>query len=151
MPARVRLGKRARGDRPGVRHEGEQGLHEDRRRLHACARALSVSELQPQKPDRKTLILVGKHFAKGLPVHRSIPGRLRKLGEPAAGAKAWDAIRSLALEDNTIAIAQVSDALAGDAKAFVSTVHRLQSLHKQLVAKALASGFSKSTPCGDSF
>jgi hypothetical protein len=27
----------------------------------------------PAKPDRKTLVLVGKHFAKALPVRRTIP------------------------------------------------------------------------------
>jgi hypothetical protein len=104
-----------------------------------------------EKPDHKTSVLVGKHFAKGLPVHRKIPAQLRKLGEPAAGAKAWDAIRSLALQDNAVGIRQVSDALAGNTKAFVATVHRLQDLHKQIVKEALAAGFRKSTPCGDAF
>jgi hypothetical protein len=65
----------------------------------------------PFRPDRKTLLLVGKHFAKALPIRRAIPRQLRSLGEPTTGKQAWDAIRTLALQANTVAVKQVAVAL----------------------------------------
>jgi hypothetical protein len=105
----------------------------------------------PTKPDPKTLVLVGEHFAKGLPIRRAIPGQLRKLGEPAAGKQAWDAIRSLALRENAVAIDQVSAALASSTKAFVASLKQLDRLHAAITRKAIAAGFPKTTACGELF
>ena len=100
------------------------------------------------KPDPKTLPLVGKHFAKALPIRRVIPRQLRGLGEPTTGKQAWDAIRALLLRDNAVAIKQVSAALASDSKAFVVTVKQTGRLHNTIVAKAVAAGFPKTSACG---
>jgi hypothetical protein len=102
----------------------------------------------PTKPDHKTLLLVGKYFAKALPLRRAIPGEFRGLGEPAVGTAVWDAIRSLVIEDNAVAIKQVAAAQAGDAKTFVSTYHRLRALDRRITIKASTSGFPQDTPCG---
>jgi hypothetical protein len=105
----------------------------------------------PFRPDRKTLLLVGKHFAKALPIRRAIPRQLRNLGEPATGKHAWDTIRTLALQENTLAIKQVAAALALNSKAFVSTVKQTQQLHNTIERQATAAGFPKTTACGEVF
>ena len=109
------------------------------------------SNFDPTKPDLKTLPLVGKYFAKALPLRRPIPGELRGLGEPTTGKQAWDAIRSLALRANAAAITQVSAALASNSKAFVATVNQITQLHNAIVAKATAAGFPKNSACGQTF
>ncbi len=117
----------------------------------ALGKPFPFSNFDPAHPDSKTLVKVGKYFSKALPVHRKIPARLRALGEPAQGRSAWDTIRSLALEDNTVAIEQVAAALAGNKKTFVATYKRLVRLHGQITKDAAAAGFPKSTPCADTF
>ena len=102
----------------------------------------------PTRPDLATLPKVGRHFAKGESIRRAIPGRLRGLGEPAAGRRPWDAIRTLALQENAASIDQISAALASDATAFVATVNRIQTLQDTIHSKATAAGFPKSTACG---
>ena len=102
-------------------------------------------------PDLKTLPLVGKHFAKALPIRRAIPAELRSLGEPATGKQAWDAIRTLALQENAAGIKQVSVALASNAKGFVATVNQIHRLHNSTGGKATAAGFSKTSACGQTF
>lgn len=102
-------------------------------------------------PDLKTLPLVGKHFAKALPIRRAIPAELRGLGEPTTGKQAWDAIRSLALQVNATGIKQVSVALASNAKGFVPTVSQMHRLHNAIVAKAITAGFAKTSACGETF
>ena len=86
-----------------------------------------------------------------MPIRRAIPAELRGLGEPATGKQAWDAIRSLALQENAAGIKQVSVALASDAKAFVATVNQIHSLHNAAGGKATAAGFSKTSACGQTF
>jgi hypothetical protein len=105
----------------------------------------------PLEPDPKTLPRVGKHFAKALPIRRAIPDQLRGLGEPTSGKQTWDAIRSLALQENTAGIKQVSAALASNAKAFVVTVKQIDQLQHAIKARAAAAGFPKSSPCGKIF
>jgi len=102
-------------------------------------------------PDLKTLPLVGKHFANALPIRRAIPAELRGLGEPTTGKRAWDAIRSLALQANAAGIKQVSAALASNAKAFVATVNQIHRLHNATGARATAAGFPKTSACGQTF
>ena len=102
-------------------------------------------------PDLKTLPLVGKHFAKALPIRRAIPAELRSLGEPATGKQAWDAIRTLALQENATGIKQVSVALASNAKRFVATVNQMHRLHIATGGKATSAGFPKNSPCGQTF
>jgi hypothetical protein len=102
-------------------------------------------------PDLKTLPLVGKHFANALPIRRAIPAELRGLGEPTTGRRAWDAIRSLALQGNAAGIKQVSAALASNAKGFVATVNQIHRLHNATGAKATAAGFPKASACGQTF
>ena len=109
------------------------------------------SHFNATKPDLKTLPLVGKHFAKALPIRRAIPSGLQALGEPGSGEQAWNALKSLALHINTVATKQVSYALATDTKDFVATVKQIQRLHKTLVAEALAAGFPKTSACGQVF
>jgi len=104
-----------------------------------------------EKPDRPTLMLVGQYFARALPIRGRIPGQLLALGEPASGRAAWAAIRSLAFEQNAVALDQISAALAGNAKAFVATVHRYEQLHGLIGGKGVAAGFPKTTACGDVF
>ena len=105
----------------------------------------------PFKPDPKTLPLVGKHFGKALPLRRAIPGQLRSLGEPSSGRGSWDAIRSLALRQNAVAIRQVSAALASNSEAFVLTAKQLQQLRDAIVKQATAAGFPKDAACGQLF
>jgi hypothetical protein len=105
----------------------------------------------PTKPDLKTLPLVGKHFAKALSIRRRIPAELRSVGEPTSGKRVWDAIRSLALEENAVAIKQVAAALASNSKVFVSTVHQTDHFHSAIGARATAAGFPQTSACGKIF
>jgi hypothetical protein len=105
----------------------------------------------PQHPDTATLPLVGAYFARGLLIRRAIPADLAALGEPRTAQAQWDSLRNLALQLNQTAIEQVAAAKAGDKKAFVATVNRVNGLHDRISSKALEDGFAKSSPCGDTF
>jgi hypothetical protein len=105
----------------------------------------------PTKPDVKTMKLVGKHFAKDLPLRRAIPNDLNKLGQPPVGKTQWAAIKALALQSNQVALTQIQAALAGNTKAFVNTVNQSDTVQTKLTATATKAGFSKKTPCGDVF
>jgi len=120
-------------------------------RFHRALGKFPFQDFDAFHPDLKTLPLVGKHFAKALPIRRAIPAELRGLGEPATGKQAWDAIRSLALQENAAGIKQVSVALASNQKAFVATVNQIHRLHNSAGGKATAAGFSKTSACGQTF
>jgi hypothetical protein len=120
-------------------------------RFHRTLGTFPYPNFNPTKPDLKTLPLVGKHFAKALPIRRTIPGQLRSLGEPTTGRQAWDAIRSLGLQENTVAIKQVSAALASNSKAFVATVKQINQLSEAISTRATAAGFPRTTACGQLF
>jgi hypothetical protein len=108
-------------------------------------------DFNPVKPDAKKVVLVGRHFAKVLPIRRTIPRQLRALGEPATGRAQWDRIKALALRTNTIAINQTAAALSGNTRGFVATLKQLDQAHQALGQRATAAGFRKNSACGEIF
>ena len=120
-------------------------------RFNSVLGKFPFQNFDPTHPDVKTMRLVGKHFEKALPLRQAIPNGLNGLGEPQAGQSQWNAVKSLALQSDHIAITQVHAALAGNVKGFVTTVNQIQSVHNKLVKAAEKDGFAKSSPCGDVF
>jgi len=105
----------------------------------------------PEKPDPVTLRLVGAHFHKALSIYKAVPGELKALGEPTTGRQLWLELRGLADEDETLAIEQQADALAGNAKAFVANVNAVNKLQSKIDSTGAAAGFAASSACASTF
>ncbi|MGH9100993.1 MAG: hypothetical protein ACRDV8_12305 [Acidimicrobiales bacterium] len=105
----------------------------------------------PLKPQQSLLKKVGKYFDQGLEVERSIPERLRKLGEPAKGVRTWNKLRTLADRLEKDAMRQARTATTGDAKAFVAAVRQYTRIDDPLEAMAKRAGFPRSSSCATVF
>jgi hypothetical protein len=124
---------------------------ENARITKALGGAFPYPNFDPTHPDVKTMKQVGKYYTKVVPTRRAIPNDLSKLGQPQAGKSQWGAIKALELQQNQIALVQVRDALAGNAKAFVTTVNQLTTVGNQIESEEIRYGFSRSTPCTQVF
>lgn len=109
------------------------------------------ADFNPQHPNPSQLPAVGAYFTQNQRGNGALESAIRDLGEPATGANSWRKVEAIAFQALSNEKAQATDAQASNTTAFVSTVHRNQTISSELATAAKQAGLPITGACAQLF
>jgi hypothetical protein len=103
------------------------------------------------KPQPHVIAKVGQYYEQDVPVDKSLPHRLRVLGEPAKGKKTWNKVREDANLYERTFVDVAKDAMSGKVTAFVSALAKVRGVEAKIYSQLGAGGFTVSSSCESLF